>query len=249
MSIGPIAYVLWIAPAALQVLIVSAMLKRRLVREFPIFFAYTTFHVVRAIALFLLRHQLASWDYFYSYWTAQAASSVLGFAVIYEIFSHVFRSHEALRTLGFMLFRWVAAVLLLVAVVAAASAPGSDTNQLMAGVVILERSVRVVQCGLLFFLFLFSSSFGLSWRHYVFGIALGFGLFASVELVAVTMRAHFGSVADATWSLVNSAAYNCTVLIWVGYLLGPQPAQRAVQMPPKAEIDEWNQALLQLIRR
>jgi len=72
--------------------------------------------------------------------------------------------------------------------------------------VLLERSVRVMQCGLVFFLFLVSFYFGVAWQNYLFGIAMGFGVFASIELVAVAVRAQLGAVGDGVWSQVNSTA-------------------------------------------
>ena len=73
----------------------------------------------------------------------------------------------------------------------------------------MERSVQGRQCGLLVFLFLLSFYFGLPWRNHVFGIALGFGLFASIELVASAVRSQIGTLADSGLSQGNSAAYSC----------------------------------------
>jgi hypothetical protein len=47
-----------------------------------------------------------------------------------------------------------------------------------------ERSVPVMQCGLAFLLFLVSVYFGVAWQRSLFGIAMGFGVFAGIELVA-----------------------------------------------------------------
>ena len=249
MHLTPLHYVLWISGPILQALICIAMLRRRLVGECPWFLAYTLFHVFRFGVLFYVYHRMTYANYFWMYWRVQAISSALGFAVIYEIYGNVFRRYDAIRRLGSLLFGWAAVVLLAVAFVVAASSQGSEGNGLVEAVITLERSVRFIQCGLLCLLFVFSNYFGLSCGHYVFGIALGFGIFVSVEMAAITIRGQFGSVLSETWTLVNSAAYYCAILIWVGYFLAPQPAAKRVEELPKYDLEGWNRTLSQLLHR
>ena len=47
---------LWIAPHALQIVLATLMIRRRMVREFPVFFAYTTFEIVQFVILFTLMY-------------------------------------------------------------------------------------------------------------------------------------------------------------------------------------------------
>jgi FlaA1/EpsC-like NDP-sugar epimerase len=56
------------------------------------------------------------------------------------------------------------------------------------------------------------------WRQHVFGIALGFGIFASIELILITVVMHFGDAPAAIVSLMKSAAYNGVTLLWIMYL-------------------------------
>ncbi len=249
MHLTPLNYLLWVSGPMLQAVIGIAMLRRRLVRECPWFFAYTIFHVFRVGAEFYVYHRMTQANYFWVYWVGQAISAMLGFAVIYEIYDRVFGRYDAIRRLGSLLFRWGAVALLIVAVVMAASNQGSETNRVVEAVISLERSVRVIQCGLLLLLFALSSFFGLSWRHYVFGMALGFGIFVSVEMAAITLRGYFGTTAREAWALANSAAYCCAILIWVGYFLAPQPAVKTVAKVPKYELEAWNRTLLELLNR
>jgi len=249
MHLTRLQYVLWVSGPMLQALIAIAMLRRRLVRECPWFFAYTVFHVFREGGQFYVYHRMTRADYFWAYWVGQAISAVLGFAVIYEIYGNVFRRYEVIRRLGSLLFLWAATILLIVAVVVAASSQGSEANRAVEAVITLERSVRVIQCGLLLFVFAFANYFGLSWRHYVFGIALGFGIFASVEMAAIAIRGQLGPVAREALALANSAAYYCAILIWIGYFLAPQPAPSRVAKLPKYDLERWNQALLELLNR
>jgi hypothetical protein len=175
--------------------------------------------------------------------------AVLSVAVIYELFNHVLLPYPSIKQLGILLFRWASVVLVVIAAVSAGVAQGSDSARLMAAILILQRSVLVVRCGLFLFVFMFASSLGLTWRHHVFGIALGFGVSASIELVAVTMRAHFGAMDHSVYRVLASASYDCAVLIWMGYLLTSEKPVSLRKREPRHENELvlWNNALTELL--
>jgi hypothetical protein len=248
MSLSATDYLLWVASAVLLVLTAGSLVRHKLVRELPLFSLYVLFQVCRCFML-AGTHRIGYAEYFYSYWAAQAISTVLGFGVLYELYCKLFCNYDAIQQLGGVLFGFAAVFLLAVAVLTAASAPGADSAGLIKALVLLERSVRVMQCGLLLFLFLLSFYFGLAWRNYLFGIALGFGVFASIELVAIAVRSQIGASADTAWSHVNGAAYSCGVLIWVCYLLAPKRAPQQSGAFPHNELEKWNQALLEILER
>jgi hypothetical protein len=83
-----------------------------------------------------------------------------------------------------------------------------------------------VQCGLILFLLLFSRYLGTNWRQKSFGIALGFGACASVELSLLALNASTGIVFKQTLSsFINMSAYDITILIWMAYMLVKSPAR------------------------
>jgi hypothetical protein len=213
-SMSTVAYVLWLASPLLQSTIVIIMLKNRLYRELPVFFWYAGFHVFRSFVLLLIRNSGNARAYGIGYWVAELLSVFLGFAVIYELFSHVLKRYEGIRQLGLMLLRWACFVLTLVAIISTSTSTSGDFAIAMGAILALERSVRIIQCGLVVFLFLFASTLALSWRHYAFGIALGFGLFASVELILVAVRAQIGPSADSTYILLKPVTYVCACMFW-----------------------------------
>ena len=249
MPLTALKYVLWVAHPCVQAVIAVFMLKRRLHREYPIFFAYTLSHVVRFVVLFSVYHHGGHESYRETYLVADVLDAALSFAAIYEVFSKVFRPYEGIRKLTGILFRWALIVLVLVAVLTSAGATGADNQRILAGLFAFNQGVHIVRGGLLFLLILFCSYLGLRWNHFVFGIALGFGLSSSVQLVAYATRAHLGPVGSRTLSLISAAAYNCAVLVWLYYLLSPAPAERPARLPSYKELEEWNQALLEVIYR
>jgi hypothetical protein len=219
-------YTLWFAHPVLQAGLVGILLWRKLYRTFPIFFSYIAFQILVFALLFPLHSERFYTIFYYMSWGTTAVSAILGFFVIHELFQDVFRPYHTLRDLGSVLFKWAALVMLLVAGVVAASTASATEEPLRTGILTLQRSVRVVQCGLILFLLVFSRYLGTNWRQKSFGIALGFGAFASIELALVAINAATDNVFNQVLSnLLNMAVYNVSILIWIGYMFAESPAR------------------------
>ncbi len=207
---------LWIAHPVLELSLVGVMFRRRLHRTFPVFFAYVVFQVLNFMVLFPIYRFGSTKAYFYAYWISLAISLAIGFKVIHEIFLDVFRPYHTLKDLGTVLFKWAALVMLLVAVVVTASSQAGADSPLVQAVIIGQRCVRVIQCGLVLFLLVFSRYLGVSWRQHGFGIALGLGGFATVDLVVLALFSS-GQIRAHTVSLVSTTTYTFAILVWIGY--------------------------------
>jgi hypothetical protein len=235
---------LWLSHPALELLLAAAMLWRKLHLKFPIFFAYIIFQLVNFAVLFPI-HQSGNYDlYFWGYWIGAVISLAIGFYVIHEIFLDVFRPYHTLRDLGTVLFKWATLVMFLVAlVVAAASPPGQ--SPIVQAVATVQRCVRVIQCGLILFLLVFSKYLGVSWRQQSFGIALGFGGFASIELAGNALYSG-GQINNSTASFLYTAAYCCAIITWLGYaVLKPASREAATNLVMS---QRWEQSLGDLQR-
>jgi len=219
-----IYYALWIAHPTLEVAVAAVMISRKLHRTFPVFFVY----ILSEIAIFSVTFAFFQWGpyeyFFYAYWILAPISLAIGFKVIHEIFLDVFRPYHALKDLGSVLFKWAALVMLLVACVVAAASPAGQEGPLVQAVLTVQRCIRVIQCGLILFLLVFSKYLGVSWRQHSFGISLGFGGFAATELTMVALNAS-GHASEMTISLFNMLAYNMAILTWLGYAFIKAPAR------------------------
>ena len=231
---------LWIAHPVLLSAVAAAMIRRKLYRASPFFFAYVVAQILIFAVLFPLYHSHSYELFFDAYWISSAVSVVLGFKVIHEIFIDVFRPYHTLRDLGSVLFKWAGLVMLIVAGVVAGSNVLTEEGPLVQAVLTLQRSVRVIQCGLVLFLLLFSRYLGISWRQRSFGIALGFGSFASVELAILAMRTgHL--IGEANLSVINMVAYNSAIGIWFVYALVTSPERSVSASLLKSQ--RWEQTL------
>jgi hypothetical protein len=236
-------YVLWFASPLLQAGVLVTMLRRGLHRDYPYFLNYTILAIISEPILWVLYGRSYT-AYYYGYYVNLGLSVVISFAVLQEIFKDAFRPYEALRDLGVILFRWSALVVLLVGVMWAINAGHKSENGSVTDVILLaDRSVRIMQCGLVFFLLLFSEYLGLSRRSFLFGVSLGFGLFAAVNMLVFTGLAHSGVLRQSTLSQINSAAYLAAVLIWFGYTLAAAPSESMVAEERLARSRHWDSAL------
>ena len=216
---------LWIAHPILQTAIAVAMFRRERYRQFKFFFAYIIAQIL-AFAVVFPTYRYAPTACLYLSWFSTAISVALGFKVIHEAFLDAFRPFHTLRDLGTVLFKWAGLVMLLVAGVVSVSTNSSDSAPWVEAILTAQRCVRIIQVGMVLFLLFFARYLGVSRRQYSFGVALGFGCFAMVELsvVASWVGDHLNNL---SMGLVNMAAYNCTLLIWLGYTLAKSPAREA----------------------
>jgi len=237
-------YILWFLGPVLESAIIFFMVRRKVAQQYPWFFNYMVLQVLTFAVLATVYH-VAPGSYFASYWTLEALSAGMGLGVLYEIFSQAFRPYRALHDLGSVLYKWLAVLLVFMSAFMALAGSGMEQNNVVAFITLLDRVVRIVQCGLLFFVLFLGSRLGLSWGHYIVGLGLGFMTFASVELTLLTIRSQIGNFADSTLSLIKSGAYNAALLIWLGYVSIPKTAAR--RPPAEPQPDRWDYALLMLL--
>jgi len=218
------------------------------------FLAYTVFESLQGATLFVLDHSSAISPvvYWNTHWVGLLITIGLRFAVIHEIFVSVFRPYPALTELSRLLLRWMTAALVLVAVAVTATTPApKDTAFLLSGVHVLARAVGLVQSGLVVSLFLFCAYFRLYWRSYAYGIAMGLGIFASVDLGTAAFRLWIGTTAAGSYLLdfVTMATYHCCVLIWLVYLVAPETTHQTVLELPDNNLEQWNAEMQRLLLR
>ncbi len=207
-------------------------------RQYRWFFAYMAAEILQSCTLYPLRNVPNA--YFYAYCITSGLSLLLGFAVIHEIFISIFRPYHTLRDLGSVLFKWAGLVMLLVAVIVSASGQALQREPLVEATLILERSIRVVQCGLIMFLLLFSKYLGISWKQRSFGIALGFGFYASVDLSLLAL--HLGAhISQDVANLITMSAYIISIGIWISYSVIKEVSREDAVRLLKSQ--RWEQSL------
>jgi len=233
-------YGLWIMHPLLQVGIAAFMLRRGLLRNFKFFFAYILTQLLTFAVVFPAFVWRSYASLFLLYWCCNAISVTFGFLVIHEVFVDVFRLFHTLRDLGTVLFKWAGLVMLLVAAVVSVSTNSTAMSPWMQAIVTSQRCVRMIQVGMVTFLLFFAHYVGVSRRQHSFGIALGFGGFAVTELILIS--SWVGSHLGGPWmSIVNMAAYNSSLILWLAYVTVKRPARDSSRS--LLQTQRWEQSL------
>jgi hypothetical protein len=219
-------FAFWIMHPILEMGIAGFLLRRGLLKKFKFFFAYIITQIATFAGLFPAYYWFGSYSAaFYLSWTFDAISVALGFLVIHEVFVDVFRLFHTLRDLGTVLFKWAGLVMLLVAgVVSVSTNSAPQMAPWMQAIVTSQRCVRIIQVGMVLFLLFFAHYVGVSRRQHSFGIALGFGSFAVIEVIVVSSWVG-NHVSGPMISLMNMTAYNISLFLWLGYVAVKRPAR------------------------
>jgi hypothetical protein len=98
-----------------------------------------------------------------------------------------------------------------------------------------------MQCGLVLLMLLCSAYLGITVRHRIFGISLGFGVVAAVDLIAAAVYASFGSQSLTFFQLSRMVAYNLSTLVWIGYIYAGAIERKPTKQFSHAE--RWDYAL------
>src|SRR6202158_1964591 len=237
-----VALYLWCAQPILQSVVAVILWHRKMHKQFPVFFLFLLVQVANFAIIFPLWLVGDFKMYFVVFWLGEAANAGRGFKVIHEIFLDVFRPYHTLKDLGTLLFKWAGVVMLLVSVVVAFS-NSFDQSLLWHVLTTLQRSVRIVQLGLILFLLLFSRFLGVSRKQVSFGLSLGFGLFAGVDLMLVALNSG-GFVKQGILNLINMVTYILAIFVWLGYSL----SRKAGRVPAlnHLQTQRWEQGLADL---
>jgi hypothetical protein len=222
----------WLVGPILQMTLLACMVHRKVHTVFPRFFSYILFQIVKSGFLFLT-YRYYDAGYFDAYWTGNAVSVVLAVTVMDEILHKLLNEYGDGRNLGSIIFRWACGLLLLLAIVNALFSQEGSADRIVATVLTFDRSMRVMQCGLFCLLMVLCRLLRNCWRQRVFGIALGFGVFSSMELILVSIAMRYGASSAPIVSLLKSAGYNAVTLLWIAYLRQQSQSIPEIEVAPR----------------
>jgi hypothetical protein len=232
----------WFIPLGLLALLLCLLLRKRAYNACPCFFAYIAFAVAADVTRFVaLDHADA---YFATYWITEAGYDLLGILVMYEV----------LRTaLGSLTRAWWARLIfpaVLVAGIGMSIARANVVPSRLSGIefyiAVGEIAVRFVQVFVFAGLVTLVPVVGLRWRQYPFGVATGFGLYATVMLLTTIKFSDFGTTFKLLWGWTSLVAYSVAVLIWIWFFSVPQKVATSsseLAAPAPGVLKEYKDAL------
>lgn len=232
-----------IVAAVIQGFTLRILKQKKLRSEFPVFFRYSLFSII-SYAIALIPFVIYCPQYFYVYWALTSVTMVLEFGVLYELLVNALKPYSALIDLGKMLFRWAAVFLVLAALLTAFATTGTSNHKIAAASELLQRTVRLMQCGLLLLFFGLEKRLGLTWRTHSMSIALGMGIYAGVDLSSTYLIDRLPAMTGVLQVFAN-LVYLSAAALWAFSLAKPEPVRSNVLDSPRRLIfQRWNEALL-----
>jgi len=219
-------------------------------RQFPMMTTYLGLRVASAAMLEVVLHlqrftpiseTLQSSIYFYTYWAVYIAAAISIFFVIREVFRHVTEPVPGIQRFGMLAFNWVAVISGIIAISTALPLKGLGAGLVSIGFQVM-RCVSILELCLLAFLALFIHSLGRSFRSLAFGIALGFGLQAAMELITALVASH-STYLDSNMNIVLQIAITLVLGGWIIYFVLPEPQREpeAITLPVSSPLIRWNE--------
>jgi hypothetical protein len=182
-------------------------------------------------------------QYFYVYWVLGFLYLGLEFFVIYELVTSTLKPYSALIDLGKMIFTWALVFLTVVAAITALTTVGAHQTKLDAAAAVIERSLRLIECGILMLFFFFEKRLRLPWKDWSFSLALGLGLTSAVDLISSYLRSRLPyqvNVIDCVYSVVFIGVMS----FWAYSLSFKTQAKIAiVESPSRLIFQRWNESL------
>ena len=229
-------------PLVLLALLLWTLIRTRAYILAPYFFAYITFAVAAGVARFTVhtRHDA----YYLIYWATEAGYDLLGILVMYEVLRTVLGNLT--RALwGRLIFSAVLVAGIGLSIARASIVP-SRLSGILFYIAVGEIAVRFVQVFVFAGLVTLVPLVGLRWRQYPFGIATGFGLYATVMLLTTTKFSDFGTRFKFLWGVTSLVAYSVAVLIWIWFFSVPQKTQTLsseLSAPSPGDLEQYKDAL------
>ncbi len=214
-------YIPWLGSTIAECLIVGIMLRRNLVREFPIFFSSIVFDLLREMAFPAVAHYSAL-AYGYCYWISIPVEYVIAFGVMWEAFRYALGADAKLPSGALRTFL-VASVALVGLAAFLVLYPDIPTSNVDGLVLTLDRSIDLLRCGMLLFLWIFAARLGITWQHHVWGIVCGFGIYSAIGLIVAAVHAITGTLSGDWLGRFLHFSYFATTIVWTVYLWRPEP--------------------------
>ena len=231
---------LWVLALTLQPLTALAMVLRRQVKNFPLFFSYILFVAARDLALLFIPYNTKL--YARIYFGGEPLAILLGLAAICEVFWCLVKPYPMLRAFGVPVLAVSLSALAFTAFFMLRASEFKGQIVSTQSIVLLERSARFIQVGVLFIFILSINRFGLTWRYHVAGIVTGFGLAAGLQLALVELKS-LGILADDAFALLKPAAYDCGLLIWAFYFVVGRAPEHPPSQLPENQLAKWDELL------
>jgi hypothetical protein len=202
--------------------VAALVVRRKLHREFPFFFAY----LILSVIVPLIRLSVSG-DYvtfFKVVWATEAIYALLALLTLYEVFREVFLPFYMLWWWFRLIFPGAAVLIAFISIRSAILHPALQAPHILQIIFGAGKAVNYLEAVLFGLFFALVLLLGVRWRSYPFGIVEGFGLSALGALIAYGLRSEFGTKYNLFVKYAPPVAYVVGVLVWLDtFLRQPDP--------------------------
>ena len=238
MNYSVVRAAIWYVGTGLEAYLVALVFWRRLFKPLPLFSVYACYVFVWWLGMWLVRGEGAL--YYWSYWIGQLVALVLTYLVIMELYSRVFQAYPFLRTVILSVLITVLGALILSSVLLTRT----DPHWMRRWLLLLERSVRFTQVGLLLLFFAAAYYFALRLDARVRAVGIGFAIYTTVELANFALVSYFYYHYERFWDLLSASSYMVTLAVWaIGLTASAPETAREVARPASGPLVELESAI------
>ena len=213
-------WTIWILNAALQWVLLAVVLWDNRWKKHVAFAVYIAFCATKTTLLIWVNlHRLALYTSFN--WGLRVITLPLIAAVLYEVFSAVFRPYSTLPPGTLRWYRIALGLLVVLSATAVVLFPGPQPGDFLNTLLLLNRTLSLMFCGAFAFTALVSSYFGIPWQTRVYGIGVGFLLFTSVDIFVSSLSAGYGVDIARSLNLISMLGFTLALITWLTYFSLP----------------------------
>jgi hypothetical protein len=233
--------------------VLLTLISSKSVRKFPSLAALVAIRLLSGTACLAfvgftgrgIEKHLAYRLYFYTYWLTYAAEAVLSLLIIYSIFKIAMEPLKGLATLGILIFRWAGTMAIAISIGMAIGPHFSATKFMVAIVSQLQQTASILTLCLLLFVCFAIRPMGLTYKSRLFGVSLGLGVMATVQLIDLAWLSHSPQLFSVV-NITNGIAACFSMFIWSAYFALPEPKRRIIVLPTTSPFLRWNQISMAL---
>ena len=216
-------HILWWTANFAEVLLLARSIQGKFVKRYPTFYFYLgSVLIVSLLRFAVFTFRPSSYPAFY--WYTQYFAATVGYAVILEIYSQIFKKYRgAVRIANGLLLCILAAVILNI-VASAVSGSAWPPGETMAA---LERDMRALQSVLLFVIIALLAYYKVPIGRNLIGIVVGYSFYVATSVMSLGFGSLPGFGSRPGWRSVLPMAYLATLSIWCftlwSYHANPEP--------------------------
>lgn len=226
---------LWIAPHVLLLAVAVVMFCRKLHKQYPIFFSYLLFELCLFCILFtMVRLKVPVGLYLKADFVDRVGCAALSFGIVQELFAAARIGPGPLQKQMERILRWVTLALIALGLAFIWALCYSRLNPGRFSEYWIIGALRGAQCGLVLLVFLWHRFLGVRMPPMSFGIALGLGFMAAVDLFVLASKTFLLSGNGTILDILDMGAYHVAVLFWLYFAF----ARESMALDPPAPLSQ-----------